>query len=407
MLARATSHGVRHPRRTAVLALLLVLFAAVVGGPVASKLNARNAFEDPSSQSATARTRIERATGVESSAGVIALVHAAPLSVATAAAARTLSRDPAVAHVSSYADTHDPALVSEDGRSTLLDASLYAGAEPNAAVDRLTRDFAASRDVLLGGPDVAGARSARRRRKDLGFAELLAFPLLALLALLIFRGVAALLPVARRRHQRARLVRRAAPVNEQLPLSSVRAEPRDRPRPGPRGRLQPAARLALSRGAGRRAPTSRGASRRSRTAGRTIIFSALTVAAAMLTLIVFPHALPALDGHRRRGRRAGRRAASLLLLPALFVLLGRRLGAPCSRRPRGPAAGTAWPAASCAGRRSSPPARRRAAPGRARRRCTSDWTGVDALGPAGEPERARRRRRARPRVPAAGSTPDR
>ena len=35
MLARATSHGVRHPRRTAVLALLLVLFAAVVGGPVA------------------------------------------------------------------------------------------------------------------------------------------------------------------------------------------------------------------------------------------------------------------------------------------------------------------------------------------------------------------------------------
>ena len=50
--------------------------------------------------------------------------------------------------------------------------------------------------MLLGGGDVAGQQISSLAAKDLGFAELLAFPLLALLGWLIFRGVAALLPVA-------------------------------------------------------------------------------------------------------------------------------------------------------------------------------------------------------------------
>ena|ERR1035438_1561243 len=47
----------------------------------------------------------------------------------------------------------------------------------------------------LGGPDVSLRQTNLQATKDLGFAELLAFPLLALLAFLIFRGVAALLPL--------------------------------------------------------------------------------------------------------------------------------------------------------------------------------------------------------------------
>ena len=45
MLGRITSLGIRHPRPTSLLVLLFVLAPAVIGGPAASKLNARNVFE--------------------------------------------------------------------------------------------------------------------------------------------------------------------------------------------------------------------------------------------------------------------------------------------------------------------------------------------------------------------------
>jgi RND superfamily putative drug exporter len=338
MLARATSHGVRHPRRTAVLALLFVLFAAVVGGPVASRLDARNAFEDPSSQSAAARTQIERATGVESSAGVIALVHAAPLSAAASAAARTLGRDPAVAHVTSYASTHDPALVSNDGHSTLLAASLYAGAEPDAAVDRLTRDFAASRDVRLGGPDVSERQTNLQATRDLSFAELLAFPLLALLALLIFRGVAAFLPLGVGVTSVLGSLVALRLINAGLPLSSFALNVVIGLGLGLSidYSLILVSRFREELGAG--AQNAAAIATTLATAGRTVIFSALTVAAAMASLAVFPLRFLQSIGIGGAVVALSAAATSLLLLPALFVLLGARL----ARRGPAPAGHGLW-----------------------------------------------------------------
>jgi uncharacterized membrane protein YdfJ with MMPL/SSD domain len=327
MLARATSLGVRHPRRTALLALLLVLAAAVLGGPVASKLNARNAFEDPSSQSAKARTRIEHATGIESSAGVIALVHAAPSSSAVAAAAQTLRRDSAVARVESYAGTRDPALISNDGRATLLAASLYSSAEPNAAVDRLTKDFASSRDVQLGGADVTMRQTNLQATKDLSFAELLAFPLLALLSLLIFRGVAALLPLGVGVSSVLGSMVALRLINAGLPLSSFALN------------VVIGLGLGLSidyslilvsrfrEELGKGAETAAAIATTMATAGRTVIFSSLTVAAAMASLIIFPLRFLQSIGIGGAVVALTAAATSLLLLPALFVLLGARLGA--------------------------------------------------------------------------------
>jgi uncharacterized membrane protein YdfJ with MMPL/SSD domain len=325
MLARATSHGVRHPRRTAAIALLFVLVAAVVGGPVASKLNVRNAFEDPSSQSARARTQIEHATGIESSAGVIALVHAAPLSAAASAAARTLSSDPAVAHVASYANTHDPALVSADGRATLLAASLYAHAEPNAVIDRLTKDFAADRDVQLGGPDVSLRQTNLQATKDLSFAELLAFPLLALLALLIFRGVAALLPLGVGITSVLGSLVALRLINAGLPLSSFALNVVIGLGLGLSidYSLILVSRFREELGAG--AETAAAIATTLATAGRTVIFSALTVAAAMASLVVFPLRFLQSIGIGGAVVALSAAATSLLLLPALFVLLGPRL----------------------------------------------------------------------------------
>jgi RND superfamily putative drug exporter len=326
MLARITRHGVHHPRRTALIALLLVLFAAVVAGPTASKLDARNAFEDPSSQAARASTQIERATGAEASAGVIALVHGAPLGSAERSAARTLSHDPGVARVTSYASTRDPAFVSKNGETTLLAASLRSEAEPNAVVDRLTKDFAPRHDVELGGADVTERQTNLQATRDLSFAELLAFPLLALLAVLIFTGVAALLPLGVGVASIVGSMAVLRLINAGFPLSSFSLN------------VVTGLGLGLSidyslilvsrfreelAGGAQSATAVRTTMA---TAGRTVIFSALTVSAAMASLLVFHLRFLQSIGVGGAVVSLTAAATSLTLLPALFVLLGARLG---------------------------------------------------------------------------------
>jgi uncharacterized membrane protein YdfJ with MMPL/SSD domain len=325
MLARITQIGVRRPRRTALLALLLVCVAAVIAGPVASKLNARNAFEDPTSQAARARTQIEGATGAESTPGVLALVHGPAQGAAAAAAARTLSRDPGVAHVASYANTHDPALIARGGGSTLLAASLHSSAEPGAVVDRLTKDFAANGDVKLGGADVTLRQTNLQATKDLGYAEMLAFPLLALLALLIFRGMAALLPLGVGVSSVLGSMVALRIINAGFPLSSFSLN------------VVTGLGLGLSidyslillsrfrEELDRGAETAEAVRATIATAGRTVLFSALTVAAAMASLTIF--SLRFLQSIGIGGAVVALTAAatSLLLLPALLMLLGTRL----------------------------------------------------------------------------------
>ncbi|MGO9958094.1 MAG: MMPL family transporter [Solirubrobacteraceae bacterium] len=326
MLAKVTHPGLHHPRRTALLALLFVLIAAVVGGSAATKLNAPNAFENPGSQAAHARTQIERATGAEPGAGVIALVRGTPFSAAVSSAARTLRDDPGVAHVASYANTHNPALIAKDGRSTLLAASLYANAAPDAVVARLTTDFAARHDVQLGGADATLVQTNLQAAKDLGFAELLAFPLLALLAFMIFRGVAALLPIGVGITSVLGSMLALRLINAALPLSSFALN------------VVVGLGLGLSidyslilvsrfrEELGRGATTPDAITTTFQTAGRTVIFSALTVAAATASLTVFPLRFLQSIGIGGAVVALSAAATSLLLLPALFVLLGSRLG---------------------------------------------------------------------------------
>ena len=288
MLTRITRPGLQHPRRTALLALLFVLVAAAIGGTAASKLNAPNAFENPSSQAALARTQIERATGAEPTAGVIALVHSTPLGAGAKSTAATLRRDPGIAHVTSYANTHDPALISRDGRYTLITASLRSNADPNVVVDRLTKDFAARRDVRLGGADVSLRQTNLQATKDLGFAELLAFPLLALLAFMIFRGVAALLPLGVGITSVLGSLVALRAINAGLPLSSFALNVVTGLGLGLSidYSLILVSRFREELAHGRDIPTA--ITTTFQTAGRTVIFSALTVAAAMASLTVFP-----------------------------------------------------------------------------------------------------------------------
>jgi uncharacterized membrane protein YdfJ with MMPL/SSD domain len=324
-----TNLALRHPRRMAVLTLVFFVAAGVYGGPAAGLLNARNAFVAPSSPSAREQQTVERATGAEGDQGVLALVSAPPSSPSVAAAARTIARVPGVAAVTpppaGPANRKSP-LVSRGGRMSLIAVTLRSAPDPIKVVSAVTAALHGRPGVVLGGSDVAGKEISAQATRDLGFAELLAFPLLALIAWLIFRGVAALLPVAVGGISVLGSFVILRLVNEQLSLSSF------------------ALNLVIGLGLGLavdyslllvwrfREELSEGAdvpqalATTIGTAGRTISFSAATVAAAMLTLTLFPQRFLISMGIGGAATALVSCVAALLVVPALLVLLAGRIG---------------------------------------------------------------------------------
>jgi RND superfamily putative drug exporter len=331
MLSRLADLAVAHPRRMALLALLAVIVAGVFGGPAAGLLKASNAFRDPNSDSARAETIVERATGAEASPGVLAVVAAPPDSPAVASVARTIAGVRGVAAVAAptaataAAAAPTQGLVSADGRSSIVAATLHVGGT-DGTVTRIEDALHGRTDVTLGGGDVAGSQTGKQATADLGFAELLAFPLLAILSLFIFRGVAALLPlgVGITSILGAFVVLRI--VNAALPLSQF------------------ALNLVIGLGLGlavdyslflvwrlreelgRGAPMADALRTTMVTTGRTILFSGATVAAAMACLTVFPQRFLVSMGIGGAIVALVAAASALLVLPALLVLLGGRVG---------------------------------------------------------------------------------
>ena len=319
MLSRIATLAVRHPRRLAAAGLVLLLAGMVAGGGASNALNARNDFQDPGSGSAHARRQLEAATGAAPLPGVIALVRRPAGDPQVAATAQLLRGDGEVASVA-------PPVAARDGRSTVLAVTLRAGDTTGAAVDHLAKLLSGQRSVLLGGSTVAQHQVGQQAASDLGLAELLAFPLLALLAWLVFRGIAALLPLAVGATSVFTAFAVLRMVNSVLPLSQFALN------------LVIGLGLGLAvdyslflvsrfreeLGAGSDVPAAVSATMRS--AGRTVLYSAVTVAVAMSSLTVFP--LRFLQSMGIGGAIVALLAAavSIVILPALFVLLGKRLG---------------------------------------------------------------------------------
>ena len=298
----------------AVLGGLLFVVVGVIGGPAPGSFNASNAFDDPGSQATRAREQIERATGEAASAGVIALVRAPRSSAEVARVARTLRADPGIARVALPPPSGRSAAVSRDGRQVLVAATLRARASDSDVVKRLQHAFAGDKAVVLGGSAVAGQQTGSLATSSLAIAELIAFPLLVLLSLVFFRGVAALLPVAIGGFSVLGAFAVLRAINSALPLSPF------------------ALNLVIGLGLGLaidyslfcvsrfREELGRGADVPSavrgtmQTAGRTVLFSAITVAAAMGVPDRVPAAVPGLDGARWAGGRTGRGRLNIGLL---------------------------------------------------------------------------------------------
>jgi RND superfamily putative drug exporter len=238
-----------------------------------------------------------------------------------------LRADPAVANVIVPRPGAGSTLVSRDGGQTLVPAVLRAGIDQNTVVDRLTGDFRNDPQVVLGGDAVTNRQAGKQAIKDLAQAELIALPLLALLSVLIFRGVGALLPLAVGAVTIFGTFAALRAINIVLPLSPFALD------------------LAIGLGLGLAVDYSLlfasrfreelgypGATRAGalaatlNSAGRTVTFSAVTVAAAMACLTVFPQRFLVSMGLGGAAVALAAAAVTLLLLPALLYLLAPRLG---------------------------------------------------------------------------------
>src|SRR5215469_10147747 len=325
MFAALANMAIRHPVRMALMALAMFIVAVAFGATAPGLLNAQNPFSDPSSASFRAEAQIQRATGKEVSPGVVALVPARPGSAEVTAVAQAIRGVPGVVTVTAPAPGHDAGLVSANGQSSLVVVTLRGGIDPANTVSDIESAVKDQHGVLLGGGDVAAEQTGKQALADLGLAEALAFPLLAILALLIFRGVAALLPISVGGLAVMGTFLALRLINDGLPLSVF------------------ALNLVIALGLGlavdyslfmvwrfreelaQGSSVAGGVRTTLATTGRTVLFSGLTVAAALASLTVFPQRFLVSMGLGGAAVALVAAASALLVVPALLVLLGRRL----------------------------------------------------------------------------------
>ena len=310
-----TSRLAARPRRTLIAVLLFVVLAGVVGGPVAGALDSSGGFVAPGADSEAAVDRIEAATGVEPGPGLVLLVdHPSPQRLASVE--RELANVPGIASAAPGGRAGDDALIT---------GTIRAGADEELVAERTIDVFARARGVTVGGGAVAGMQIGETVSEDLGRAEMLAFPLLLVLSLLFFRGRATLMPLA---------VGVTTVLGTFLVLSLVNRV---------YGLSVFALNLVIGLGLGLaidytlflvtrfreelgRQGEGRGAiATTMATSGRTVAFSAATVAAALITLTVFPQDFLKSMGIAGAIVAVVAALASLVISPALFAIWGGKL----------------------------------------------------------------------------------
>jgi uncharacterized membrane protein YdfJ with MMPL/SSD domain len=325
----------RRPWRFLTVALAITAVSAALGIHVRDHLKPRG-FEVAGSGSAKARELIAQASGTDPANNILALARlGAPLSARSsqtkiAAVEATLRRDPAVVTVLDARTAHNPGMVSRDRRSTYVIAALRPldDRQQEEAGKRLVAAFAGDRSVVLGGNPVANHELSTTIENDLRRAELLAVPLIVLLSFFLFRGfVASLLaPLAGAITVLVSffLLRELASVTSlsiyalnlvtglSLGLSidwSLLLLTRYREERARTTDLRLALRTAVTR------------------AGPTIFFSALTVAASLSALLVFPLRFLGSMGYGGVIASTVAMLTALIVLPTVLRLLGPRIDA--------------------------------------------------------------------------------
>src|SRR5690242_11199860 len=312
----------RRPRRILGVAVVLAVAAGAFGASTPSHLSASdNDYQDKGSESYRTFQLLSRRTRVIPGPSIVIVASRADAS----RPASLLREDPPVPVVK-----RQPRAGSDGDAGDLKD-----GTDTHRAAHRTEH----APPGLVGGPAVASEQVRRQSERGLLRAELIGFPLLLALGVWIFRGlVAALLPVAAgvlsivTTLAMLRLANSAVTISV-FALNLVTG--------AGLGLAIDYSLLLLSRYREELAHSDPQAALRTTvaTAGRTVAFSAVTVAAAFASLLVFPLAFlrSMAIGGMAVALLAG--VVALLVIPALFALLGRRVDALAIRRGRPPGTG--------------------------------------------------------------------
>jgi uncharacterized membrane protein YdfJ with MMPL/SSD domain len=338
VLSRLTDLVLRRARPILMATLALAAVAAVLGAGVGNRLDPYEAA-GAATQSAATVQRIERATGLELGAGVLALVRL-PAGVYTPTGRgrvrrieRAIAADSEVGRVRSFLDGGGEArtLVSRDATMTYLAVWFRRGSEKRhqEAAEGLSGRLQHLPGVTLGGTDLAFVWGDETAQHDLRRAQLIALPILMVLLLVFFRGVVAgLLPLAVGGlsillTELALRVASGVTSISIFTLSLVSALGL--------GLAIDYSLLIVSRYREELAATPNdppAALRRTMaSAGRTVCFSAGTVAATLAALIVFPQPYFFSMGLGGALVVLLTCAAAVVALPAMLALLGHRVNA--------------------------------------------------------------------------------
>lgn len=344
MLHRFAILAITAPRRTLVIVALVMIGAGIFGIPVVDHLSA-GGFDDPNSESTRAGTLLTEK--FKQTDQQLILTVTAPQGVASPTAravagaiADELRASPHVLSVASawtQPDAGHGGMVSGDGRTGLIVANL-AGGENLAQkyAKELSDPVIGDRDgviVRAGGGAMIYAQVNDRTVSDLLRMELIAVPLSFAVLVWVFGGLlAAVVPVAvgvfaiLGSLSVLRLITYATDVSiyalnltmamglalaidySLLIISRYREE--------------------LAAGAGREEAVIRTVS----TAGRTVLFSSITVALSMAALALFPMYYLRSFAYAGIATVAFAAASAIIAAPAAIVLLGDRLNALNLRR---------------------------------------------------------------------------
>jgi len=331
--------GALYRARWFVLALgLATVLAAAQFGTGLFGLLTSGGFEDPDSQSARAHALLDQRLGGSTADLVILLrsdtLGAADPTFATAAThlLDTLQAQPDVASVTSYYPSHSPRFLARDGRETFAVVQL-TGADQTVKDQQykalLPLIVSPTLQISVGGNVAVNAAINAQVSADLERAELITFPLVGILLVLVFAGlVAAGLPLLiggvtiLGAFAILRLLAGVTAISvfainvvtvlglglaidyALFMVTRFREE------------------LAANDGDNRRA-----LERTMATAGRTVLFSGLTVGVSLLGLLLFPEGFLRSMGLGAIGAVLVAMLAALTILPALLAVLGRRVDA--------------------------------------------------------------------------------
>jgi RND superfamily putative drug exporter len=333
MFLRVGGFVVRRARAVLLVSVVLLVGAVVVGIGAFGKLQTDGAFQDPAADSTTAQRLLDEHFGGADS--VVLLVHARSgtvddpaVSAAGVDAARRLAAEPGAAGVVSYWQAHDPGLRSADGRYALVVGSERTGHELGSGALAKLAGSGSGWSVTVGGGAAVSADVTAQVGKSLAVAEAVAVPIILVLLFLAFgSAVAALLPLAigtvaitgtfaelsvlgSVTHVAVYAINLTTALGMSLAIDYALL-------------MVSRYREELARGADpERAVTTAVA-----TAGRTIVFSGTTVVAALAVLLIFPLYFLRSFAYAGIGVVLISMASAVLLLPALLVVLGRRVNA--------------------------------------------------------------------------------